>query len=96
MRMSGSLLKRMTMAVTAATLLIGVATVGVVRADDDDAGETCPGNQTLASLDSKTCPANNKRPAVVVRRACCAKADRKGDPKVHCKHFPHCPNNSPS
>jgi hypothetical protein len=81
----------------AVALLAGVTVLAAPHwAQAAPAVEQCPGNQTLVSLDEKVCPPNAKRPAVVVRRACCEKQDNKGNPKVHCKHFPHCPNKSPS
>lgn len=53
--------------------------------------ERCPAGQIRVRLEEKTCPANAKRPATIVRRACCQGKDAHGKPRVHCKHFPHCP-----
>ena len=91
MRAKRSLLTTLSMTAAAATLVVAVES-----ARAQDAAERCPDGQTIASIETKTCPATSKRPALVVKRACCQKTDRKGDPKIHCKHFPHCPNNSPS
>ena len=90
MQSPANLLKQLVLTSAAATLMIGIATAGTALAED--AVERCPDHETLVSLDPKTCPANNKRPAVVVKRACC----KKKNGTIHCKHFPHCPNKSPS
>ena len=66
------------------------------RGDDhgDDRGQSphCPGRETLVSLDQKICPPNKNRPLIVRKRACC----KNPAGRVHCDHFDHCPNESPS
>ncbi len=52
----------------------------------------CPGRETLVRIDELTCDANKHRPLIVRKRACCMNPAGK----VHCEHFPHCPNESPS
>jgi len=59
---------------------------------DDLKADQCGGRKTLIGVQQRICPSTKRRPAVVVRRACCANA--KG--KVRCRHFPHCPRRSPS
>jgi hypothetical protein len=54
--------------------------------------QTCPPGKTLVDLDTKICPANPLRDAVVLKRACCE--NRKG--KVKCKPFLKCPKRSKS
>jgi hypothetical protein len=89
------LLRKLTLTAAAAMLLIGMGNVTTALADT--ASERCPGGATPASVESKTCPPTSKRPALTVKRACCTlKGDRKSGTSVHCNHFPHCPNNSPS
>lgn len=70
---------------------------GECKGRDDDRDEHggmphCPGRETLVSLDEKTCPPNPHRPLIVRQRACC----KNPAGRVHCDHFPHCPNESPS
>jgi hypothetical protein len=52
----------------------------------------CPGRYSVDHFDSKICPANAKRPAITVKRACC----RNPEGKIRCRHMPHCPRRSPS
>ena len=52
----------------------------------------CPANHSMVKIDTKTCPSNKKRPALVVRRACCENPNHR----VICKPYPPCPPNSPS
>jgi hypothetical protein len=54
--------------------------------------QTCPRNRTLVDLDTKICPANPHRSAIVLKRACCE--DRRGH--VRCKPFIKCPKRSRS
>jgi len=77
---------------SAGLLLLASAT----RADDGDESRkiTCADGQATM-VESKTCPPTDRRPAVVVQRACCTKTSEKGT-KTRCKSFPHCPRNSPS
>ena len=53
---------------------------------------SCPHNNSVLRIDSKVCPANKRRPAITVRRACCV------NPRGHiaCKQFVPCPPRSPS
>ena len=64
--------------------------------DGDNQGQpgrlTCPGREMLVSLDEKVCQENPHRPVIVIQRKCC----KNPAGQVHCDHFPHCPNNSPS
>ena len=68
--------------------------------DSDDGGNpdhgpgslNCPGRETLVRVDEVTCPPNKNRPLIVRKRACC----QNPAGRVHCDHFPHCPNESPS
>jgi hypothetical protein len=53
------------------------------------ARERCHGKQVVTQVEMKTCPATPRRPALVVKRACCAKPDGR----QRCKPFPHCPSN---
>ncbi len=53
---------------------------------------SCNDHQSLVRIDTKTCPATKRRPALVLRRACCQ--NPRG--KVMCKPFHPCPPNSPS
>jgi hypothetical protein len=52
----------------------------------------CPGRYQLDHFDTKTCPANAHRPAIVVKRACC----KSPEGRTRCRHMPHCPRRSPS
>ena len=52
----------------------------------------CGGNRSLAKIDMKTCPANKRRNAIVLHRACCENPNGR----VICKPFTPCPPNSPS
>ena len=52
----------------------------------------CPTGTTLVRTQTKACPIERRRPAVVVQRACCQ--GRHG--KLRCAHFPDCPTRSPS
>jgi hypothetical protein len=52
----------------------------------------CPGRETLVRIDEVTCPATKHRPLIVRQRACC----QNPAGRVHCDHFEHCPNESPS
>jgi hypothetical protein len=52
----------------------------------------CGKNRTVSRIETKTCKANKKRAAIVVRRACCE--NKKG--KVRCLPFKKCPKKSPS
>jgi len=84
-------------AAVVAVLVAALAFATGARADDGE-GTTprtsCGPNQTTM-LEQKTCPPTNRRPAVVVQRACCTRMGEKGT-KTRCKSFPHCPRNSPS
>ena len=53
---------------------------------------TCSHHRSVLRIDSKVCPANKRRPAITVRRACCV------NPRGHiaCKQFVPCPPRSPS
>ena len=68
--------------------------LGVAPAASAGAGAppTCGRGQTIAHLDTKTCPPTPHAPAVVVKRACC----RNKSGAVHCRSFPQCPKRSPS
>jgi len=79
-----------------ALALLGGAMLAAPSGAQAVAVEQCPAGQALVRLDEKVCPANAERPTIIVRRACCEKSDNRGNPKVHCKHFPHCPKKSPS
>jgi hypothetical protein len=80
----------------ACMMLASVVLASAARADDADESRkiTCADGQATM-VESKTCPPTNRRPAVVVQRACCTKTSEKGT-KTRCKSFPHCPRNSPS
>ncbi len=84
------------LALLAATLV--APTVALADRDDGDeidgrhATLGCPGKETLVRIDELTCDANPHRPVVVRKRACCMNPAGR----VHCEHFPHCPNESPS
>ncbi len=52
----------------------------------------CPGRETLARVDENICPPNGRRPLIVRKRACC----QNPQGRIHCDHFEHCPNESPS
>ena len=52
----------------------------------------CPGRETLVRVDELTCPPNKHRPLIVRQRACC----QNPAGRIHCDHFEHCPNESPS
>jgi hypothetical protein len=90
MRSPATLQRRLVLIAATAMLLIGIGTARTAVAEDSV--ERCPSGETLVNLEPKTCPPNNKRPAIVVRRACC----QKKNGTVHCKSFPHCPRTSPS
>lgn len=74
----------------AAVLLIGVVTPSSAWATH--ASQKCPGRYVVDRIETRNCPANNHRPAIVVKRACC----RSPQGKIRCRHFPHCPRRSPS
>jgi hypothetical protein len=77
-------------------MMASVVLASAALADDADESRkvTCADGQATM-VESKTCPPTNRRPAVVVQRACCTKTSEKGT-KTRCKSFPHCPRNSPS
>jgi len=52
----------------------------------------CAAAKTLVRIDTRICPANRRRPALPIRRACCA--NLRG--KVKCKAYGKCPARSPS
>src|SRR2546422_6219639 len=52
----------------------------------------CPTATTLVRTQTKVCPTERRRPAVIVQRACCQ--GRNG--KLRCAPFPGCPTRSPS
>jgi hypothetical protein len=80
-------------------LATGLVLASAALADDSEGGSskiTCPDGQGTM-LESKTCPATDRRPAVVVQRACCTKITQKNpEGKTRCKSFPSCPSNWPS
>jgi hypothetical protein len=80
----------------ACMMMASVVLASAALADDADESRkvTCADGQATM-VESKTCPPTNRRPAVVVQRACCTKTSEKGT-KTRCKSFPHCPRNSPS
>lgn len=80
-------------AVLMGSVLGAPATARAVDVAADPSDATCPRGETPVRIDEKTCPALKRRPAIVVRRACCAHV---GNGKVHCGNMPHCPTNSPS
>ena len=53
---------------------------------------SCARNQTLGRVDTRTCPATKRRPAITMRRACCYKPNGR----LACKPFGPCPPRSPS
>jgi hypothetical protein len=53
---------------------------------------SCGHNKTVVRIDSRTCPGNRHRPAIVLRRACCENPQGNST----CKPFPPCPSKSPS
>ena len=81
----------------ASLMSAGLALASAARADNGDESRkiTCADDQDVTRIESKTCPPTDRRPAVVVQRACCTKTSEKGS-KTRCKSFPHCPRNSPS
>lgn len=72
----------------------GLAMWGLVAAAPAGAASEprCGPRQTLARVDEKICPATSRRPAVVLKRACCERPNGK----VRCKAFKKCPRRSPS
>ena len=80
----------------AALVSAGLALASAARAQSDEGSRkiTCADDQATM-IESKNCPPTDRRPAVVVQRACCTKTSEKGT-KTRCKSFPHCPRNSPS
>jgi hypothetical protein len=92
--------RRIRAGLTLALLVSMLAAPIVAFADShgDDDGErrtqslNCPGRETLVRVDEATCPANKNRPLIVRKRACC----QNPQGRVHCDHFEHCPNESPS
>ena len=95
MRIGG--FSRVGLAIAAGALVVGMGlavprSAGATVRLDDLRADRCGGRKTLVDLQQKICPATQRRPAVVVQRACCANA--KG--KVTCRRFPHCPRRSPS
>lgn len=83
--------KRLAVLGVAALLTLALVEPPVASAASCSASK-CGKGQTRTKLDSKTCKANKKRPAIVITRACC----RKSNGKVRCKAFPQCPKKSPS
>jgi len=77
-------------------MVASLASAPRVLADDEGESRkiTCADDQATR-VEDKVCPPTNRRPAVVVQRACCTKTSEKGT-KTRCKSFPHCPRNSPS
>ncbi len=85
--------------ITKLVLALFVLTMSAVTAPDASAQNAgfckatqCPASQTRVNIESKTCKATKRRPAVVVSRACC----QKPSGKIKCKKYPKCPKNSPS
>ncbi len=72
----------------------GLAVWGLVAAAPASAAPEpkCGPRQTLVRVDEKICPATSRRPAVVLKRACCERPNGK----VRCKAFKKCPRRSPS
>src|SRR5437660_6474150 len=62
------------------------------RRGDVAASLHCPTGTTLVRTQTKACPTERRRPAVIVQRTCCQA--RNG--KLRCTHFPDCPTRSPS
>lgn len=52
----------------------------------------CPSTQTRVRIETLTCKATKRRPAITKARACC----QKPNGKIKCKKYPKCPKNSPS
>jgi hypothetical protein len=91
--------RRLRVALVLASLVAMLATPAAALADRDDGDDqgqpgrlTCPGRETLVSIDDAICPANPHRPVIVRHRKCC----KNPAGQVHCDHFPHCPPTSPS
>jgi streptogramin lyase len=47
----------------------------------------CPGQQEVAAIEEKICPAKGDEPAAVIQRVCC----RTPNGREHCRPFQHCP-----
>lgn len=73
-------------------LVVGLAVPQPAAAQKICKASRCGVNQERVEVESKTCKANKKRPAITVTRACCAKPNGK----LRCKKFPKCPKKSPS
>jgi len=71
---------------------LGLAVPQLVAAQKICNASRCGVNQERVELETRTCRANKKRPAIVITRACCAKPNGK----LRCKKFPKCPKKSPS
>jgi len=89
--------RRMRVGIAVAVLAATLAAPAAALADkDDNEGRkqnlNCPGRETLVRIDELTCPPNKHRPLIVRQRACCMNPAGR----VHCDHFAHCPNESPS
>jgi hypothetical protein len=86
----------LTLAMLVAMLATPLAAFAAPGGGDDGERHTqslnCPGRETLVRVDESTCPANKNRPLIVRKRACC----QNPAGRVHCDHFEHCPNESPS
>jgi hypothetical protein len=88
-------------AVRIAALVGGVLLLSAVGATPAAAGPfarretkatTCPAGKQKIREDRKTCPANRRRAALVLRRVCC----RNFRGRTICKAFGPCPARSPS
>jgi len=80
------------MATRTILVLAGLAVALTASGAGAGAAPTCGRGQTVARIETKTCPATPRRPAVKVERACCQ--NKNGS--VHCRSFPQCPKRSPS
>jgi hypothetical protein len=62
------------------------------RGDGRGGNPSCANRETLVRVDEAECPPNPRRPLLIRKRKCC----KSHEGKVHCDHFEHCPNESPS
>jgi hypothetical protein len=83
---------RKTAFVAGLVLSLGLVVPQLAAAQKICKASRCKRNQQLVEINTKECKANRRRPAILVKRACCAKPNNK----LVCRKFPKCPKKSPS
>ncbi|MBI3769825.1 MAG: hypothetical protein HY271_15240 [Deltaproteobacteria bacterium] len=93
-------IRRLRAGIALALLAAMLAAPAVALADRDGGNRddargvnlSCTDRETLVRVDEAVCPPNSHRPLFIRKRKCCMNPQSK----MHCDHFDHCPNESPS